>query len=322
RPGEATAFLVTIVLLVTIALLGVQYWKTIDEDFKAAGPAAGAGSGPGPSAGDEAVVTVNGLPIRQSEFLAALATVPEQMQAPLASEAGRKALAEELVRMKLLEDHARRRGLDKEPAVAGQISIVTGNILANAALRDLATTREPLTPRELYDQNLRQFESVRLSQIVIPYEGSVAAAESDSTQTEAEAVRKAGEIVQKLRGGADFAALARQESADRDSASRGGDIGMVGHGTFPDEVDEILFSLPVGSVSDPMKTMYGIHVFKVTDKQTRSFAEVEQALVRSGRQLQVENLVEDLRKDATVEFNPKFFPSEATKAPAADEPDR
>ncbi|MFN2240444.1 MAG: peptidylprolyl isomerase [Thermoanaerobaculia bacterium] len=318
RPGEAAAFVVTIVLLVAIALLGITLWKTIDKDFKSTAPVAGAAPDAPAGAGDPVLVTVNGDAVRQSEFDAAVARLPEQMQGVIASPEGRQALAEELVRMKVLEQYAREKGLDRQPDVSSALSIAQGNILANAAMRDMAASQPELTPRELYDRNRNQFEAVRLSQIVIPYQGSVVAGESQNVPPVEEALRVAGEVTARLRGGANFEELAKQVSADRQTAERGGDMGMIGHGTFPEDVDRAIFAMPVGSIADPVRTGYGIHVFKVTEKQTRSFEEVEQALIRSGRQLQANNATDELRAKATVEFNPEYFPDAAkAAAPAA-----
>lgn len=319
RPGEATAFVVTLVLLVAIALLGVTLWKTIGRDFKSATPEAGAA--PGTAAAEDAVlVTVNGEQIRQSEFEAAVERLPREMQAVIQSPEGRKALAEELVRMKALEQYARQAGLDRQPDVASAVSVAQGEILANAAIRDLVKNQKEVTPRELYDRNKQQFEAVRLSQIVVPYQGSVVAGENKNVPTQQDALRIAGEIAARLRAGADFAELAKQVSADRQTAERGGDVGLVGHGTFPEDVDAMLFSVPVNSITDPIPTGYGIHIFKVTGKESRSFEEVQETLARSGRQLQARNVADDLRAKAKVEFNPKFFPEEAAKAAQAAPP--
>lgn len=313
RPGEASAFVVTIVLLVAVALLGIALWKTIGKDFKAAAPATGtAAETAAPE--DPLLVTVNGDEIRQSEFDAAVARLPEQMQGVIGTPEGRKALAEELVRMKVLEQYARQKGLDRQPEVASALAVAQGNILANAAVRDIVATQKEVTPRELYERNRQQFEAVRLSQIVIPYQGSVVAGDAKNAPSEQEAYRIAGEIAARLKAGADFAKLAKEVSADRQTAERGGDLGLVGHGTFPEDIDKSIFALPKGSITDPVRTGYGMHVFKVTDKQTRTFEEVEEALARSGKQLQANNAADDLREKAKVEFNPKFFPEEAKKA--------
>ncbi|HEY0789343.1 MAG TPA: peptidylprolyl isomerase, partial [Thermoanaerobaculia bacterium] len=318
RPGEAAAFVVTIVLLVAIALLGVTLWKTIGKDFKKAAPETAA-AGATATAQDPVLVTVNGEEIRQAEFDAAVERLPREMQGVINSPEGRTALAEELIRMKTLEQYARQNELDRQSDVAAALSVSEGEILANAAIRDLVAKQKDVTPRELYDRNRAQFEAVKLSQIVIPFQGSAVAGQNKNVPTEQEAHRIASEIAGRLRGGADFAALAKQVSVDRQTAERGGDLGFVGHGTFPEDVDKMIFSLPVGSVTDPVRTGYGMHVFKVTDKQTRSFEEVEQALARSGKQLQARNVADELRKTAKVEFNPKFFPEEAKKA-AAERP--
>jgi peptidyl-prolyl cis-trans isomerase C len=317
RPGEAAAFVVTIVLLVAVALLGITLWKTIDKDFKSGTPAAGSARAVPPDAEDPVLVTVNGEEVRQSEFNAAVARLPEQMQGVMATAEGREALAEELVRMKVLEQYARQKGLDRQPEISSALSIAQGNILANAAMRDLVASQKELTPRELYDRNRKQFEAVRLSQIVIPYQGSVVAGEAQNVPTAEEALRIAGELVARLRAGGNFEELAKQVSADRQTAERGGDLGLVGHGTFPEDVDQEIFAMTVGSITEPIRTGYGIHVFKVTEKQERSFEEVEQVLVRSGRQLQANNATDELREKATVEFNPKFFPNAAKAAPPA-----
>lgn len=313
RPGEAAAFLVTLVLLVAIALLGVSLWRTIGGDFEQAGGGGDAAAGVRAGQSDRVVLTVNGSPIRESEMQAALASLPEHMRGALATEAGREALAEELIRMELLEQYAREKNLQRQPDVAARLEMAQGNILANAALRDLAQGQEELTPRELYDQNLHQFETVTLSQIVVAYEGSVVAGEN-AAPSRAEAMKRAAELAQRVRSGADFAAVAREASADRQSAERGGQLGRVGRGTFAPEVETRIFELPVGAITDPIETPFGIHVFKVTDKQTRSFEEVEQSLQRSGRQIQMENVMEKLREGARVEFNPEYFPNKAQDA--------
>lgn len=308
RPGEAAAFLVTIILLVAIALLGVALWRAIDDDFPLGGTPAAAGDATTTAAppADRLVATVNGMEIRESEFQATVAGLPPQMQAALGTRAGRETLTEELIKMKLLEGYARQKGLHRRPEVASRLAAAQGQILTNAALRDLLEAQEEMTPRELYDKYSARFETVRLSQIVIPYEGSVAAGEGEAP-SKLEAHSRAARIVGELHGGADFAALARRHSVDQQSAPQGGDIGQVGHGTFPEEVDAQIFALPVGGISEPIETAYGVHLFKVTEKKVRSFEEVEQALERNGRQIQMEIAIDEIRKDADVELNEEFF---------------
>ena len=62
-----------------------------------------------------------------------------------------------------------------------------------------------------------------------------------------------------------FAELAKANSACPSSA-KGGDLGEFTHGQMVKEFDEVAFKLPVGKVSDPVKTQFGYHLVMVTKK--------------------------------------------------------
>lgn len=62
-----------------------------------------------------------------------------------------------------------------------------------------------------------------------------------------------------------FAELAKKESACP-SSSRGGDLGAFTHGQMVPEFDKVAFELPVGKVSEPVKTQFGYHLILVTKK--------------------------------------------------------
>jgi foldase protein PrsA len=88
--------------------------------------------------------------------------------------------------------------------------------------------------------------------------------------------KTAKEIKEKLEKGADFAKLAKEYSKDTGSAANGGDLGWFGPGKMVKEFEDAAYSLKVGEISDPVKTDYGYHIIKVTDKEEKkSFEEMK-----------------------------------------------
>lgn len=95
-------------------------------------------------------------------------------------------------------------------------------------------------------------------------------------------------IYQLLKGGADFADLARAESQDPGSAQRGGDLGWFPSGVMVPEFDSTAFSLADGEVSEPFATAFGYHIIKRYDhRATAPFEEAKEkllaAMARDGR---------------------------------------
>ena len=84
---------------------------------------------PKADAGPEHVVMrVNDEPVTESEFQAAYAQLPEEVQRQYASEPGKQAFAEQIVRLKMLEQEGRKLGVEKDPRVAGQLAADRTNI--------------------------------------------------------------------------------------------------------------------------------------------------------------------------------------------------
>ena len=94
----------------------------------------------------------------------------------------------------------------------------------------------------------------------------------------AEAQKKINEIKATLDATPDaekaekFAELAKEKS-DCPSGSKGGDLGFFTHGQMVKEFDEAAFALPIGKISDVVKTQFGFHVILVTDKKEAVQAE-------------------------------------------------
>ena len=75
----------------------------------------------------------------------------------------------------------------------------------------------------------------------------------------------------RLKGGEDFAAVAKSLSIDTGSGTKGGDLGCNPKGTFVPEFDTAASELPVGQLSDPVQTQYGFHIILVRERKMATF---------------------------------------------------
>ncbi|MEW8972020.1 MAG: peptidylprolyl isomerase, partial [Mesobacillus sp.] len=103
--------------------------------------------------------------------------------------------------------------------------------------------------KDYYEQQKDQYTEVRTSHILV---------DDEST---------AKEIEKELKNGADFADLAKKQSTDQVSAEEGGDLGYLSGRS--QEMDPTFLAatlkLKKGEVSEPVKTIFGYHIIKVTE---------------------------------------------------------
>ncbi len=78
-----------------------------------------------------------------------------------------------------------------------------------------------------------------------------------------EQLEKANSLVEQLRNGGDFAALAQEHSDDPGSAANGGSLGEVEKGAMVPEFEKATFAAEIGAITDPVKTQFGYHIIQV-----------------------------------------------------------
>lgn len=146
-------------------------------------------------------------------------------------------------------------------------------------LTDYAKIRTQITPsdaelRSAYEANRARYRrpgSARVLHILVKVDPKAAPA------VDAAARAKAQSIVAQLRGGADFATLAKANSEDPSSSGNGGEMGWVEMGQTVEPFERAIFSLPLNTISDPIRTTeFGYHIVKVTDRRDESIRPFEE----------------------------------------------
>ncbi|MEX0980444.1 MAG: peptidylprolyl isomerase, partial [Gemmatimonadota bacterium] len=91
-------------------------------------------------------------------------------------------------------------------------------------------------------------------------------------------IDRAEELREEIRGGVSFEEVAERESVDPGSASRGGDLGTFARGDMVGAFEDVAFSVPVGEISDPVRTDFGVHLIRV-DRRTADSAQARHILI-------------------------------------------
>jgi peptidyl-prolyl cis-trans isomerase D len=122
--------------------------------------------------------------------------------------------------------------------------------------------------------NFRMPERIHVRHILVSTEGK-----SDAEKKSLKA--KADDLLKQLKGGADFAELAKKSSDDKGTGERGGDLDWVVKGQLPPEVDTAAFALKPKDLSGVVASSLGYHIIQVTEKEPariKPFEEVKTAL--------------------------------------------
>ena len=295
------------------------------------------------------LVHVNSRIITQSQFDARIdQNVRENGPPPNAAkrEEMMKSVMEELVNEALLEDRAKELDLvttdaeieDQIKRLKEQNNVTTDEDFSKALaqsgltidrLRDqLRRTvtlqrvvgREVNSKVDLSDDALRILYEREKETWRVPEKAHLAEILVSNGDDPAQAARRAKEASDLIKGGAKFEAVVRDYS-DGATKSRGGDLGLVAKGDLTAEIDKVVFSLPVGSVSDPIGTKFGWHLVKVIDKvpvSYKPFADVKAELLKREQDTQFQKklaeYLDKLKHDAVIRVLP---PGQAYYTPPA-----
>ncbi len=145
-------------------------------------------------------------------------------------------------------------------------------------------------------------KKVKLSHILIELP------DNPSSQQIAEAKEKATKVLERARGGEDFATLAERFSEDEASKSSGGDLGWIERGSIATEWEVIVFAMKKGETRGPINGPRGLHIFHVVDVEKgedKPLAEMKDqirgSLLREGMDRETRRWLAELRKKAHVE---------------------
>lgn len=209
-------------------------------------------------AAGQVLADVGGDRISREEFLEAVAGMRRQGDLQLTlktlTREGHREILDDLIEKRLYAAAARAEGLHKQPGVQRAIEQAANEILAHHYL-DVR-----ITSAMVADTELRAFYEKNKNTLIRP-------AQVKARHIVVKTPDEAHSIIKRLRGGADFAAVAAEVSLEAATRAKGGDLGWVPRGVMTKPFEDAIFALAVGQISDPIETPYGVHVVKVEETQ-------------------------------------------------------
>jgi peptidyl-prolyl cis-trans isomerase SurA len=160
--------------------------------------------------------------------------------------------------------------------------------------------------RARYDQMQRRSEqvsAVRISDILIKLP------DHPTEQQITDAKAKASSALDRVKGGEDFAAVAKDVSDDDSTKASGGELGWFERGSVNPDWEGIVFAMDKDEVRGPVNGPQGLYVLKVTDvkkSDLKPYAEMKEQLSRELRRReldkQTQTWVDELRKKAYIDI--------------------
>jgi len=262
--------------------------------------------------GGNVVAEIGAEKITLDDINEMIKTIPEQYQS--VAQAHKDMFLDSIINQKLLYGEASKLNFDKDPNVQRQLEEARKEIIIKAYLR-----KEIEDTVRISDEDAKKYYEANKDKFKEPEKANVSHILVDN-----EAAAK--DILAKLKGGADFAALAKEKSKDA-SKDKGGELGFIAKGQTVPEFEQAAFALQPGQISDVIKTQFGYHIIKVTERQPEKIMayddikdQLKQMMLSGKQKERFDMLLKDLKdKNKVVIYKDILMPPQPKVEPKAAE---
>ncbi|HVA77545.1 MAG TPA: peptidylprolyl isomerase [Candidatus Binataceae bacterium] len=291
-----------------------------------------------PNPKDPVMVTVDGHPITAGEITDYAHTERQMINATSTEEtkAVFKDATENLINRQLLIDEAARRKIEipdaevaerarefkvaggDTPALPGAapdpqlMAAVRGSMMIEKMFDDEFRARQvrptPAQIKQYYDEHHDLFVKdpgeVRISHLAVKLP------DNSTDAQKAAAHEKILKLYKEAQHTKDFAALAKANSEDSQSAAKGGDLGYFHPGQLPPVVEKAVFATPVGHLTEIFESNLGYSFIEVTARRGESFATLKEVqpkiamvILDYNEDAVVKKTLEQLERKAKIDFH-------------------
>lgn len=276
----------------------------------------------GPEQKGPYLAKVDKATITKEDFDTQYEALPDYAKEMFEGADGKERFLKELVKKEMLYQEALAKGYEKDDSYLKKLEefkkltlislLFEKEVMKEASVSDLEV-------KDFFDKNKAEFTTtsqLRASHILV------------GTEDEAK------KVLERLKKGNKFENVAKAVSIDKASAKNGGDLGYFSRGQMVPEFERAALNLKVGEMSEPVKTAFGYHIIKLTDRKEGPAVEfdrvkemIRQKLANDKQKQVFDSYVANLDKKYKVEINNESLKQlshteEKTQEPAvkAEEP--
>jgi len=249
------------------------------------------------------VAKVGNKVITLDEFNSKFSSLPQAYQDSLKD--NKEVLLDDIITEEILYEEALKKKIDKDKEIKVVLEEAKKRIVVARLIQDEIEEKvaiEDAVLLEHYNANKDQFmspEQYRASHILV------------ATLEEAVKIKD-----QLEKGGSDFSELAEEYSLDVATKKRGGDVNYFSVGQMVPEFEDACVTLNVGETSDVVKTQFGYHIIKLTDKKPSGLLEfdsvkeqIRNQLSNSVKRKAFDKLISDLKAEYKITKNLELLKS-------------
>lgn len=234
---------------------------------------------------DEVIARVGSSDVTAEEVRTLIASLEPRQRAVLAQDPGRLSqTVRAMLANRLVLKEALGKKWDQKAEVVAQIARARENVIVESFLQSMTMPPENYPSeaeiKAVYDANASAFLVPRRFQIAQIF---IAVPKDAEKAAEDAARRKIDDVVKRLKQpNTDFASLAKNESDDKASADRGGEIGWLAEAELRPEIKAQVVGLAKSATTDPIRLDDGWHIIKLLDTRaahSRPIEEVKSVLI-------------------------------------------
>ncbi|MDP8981568.1 MAG: peptidylprolyl isomerase [Acidobacteriota bacterium] len=265
---------------------------------------------------DTVVATIGDKRLTANDVKLLVAGVPPQYQQAFRTDPVK--VLEFIFVQRYLAEEAEKAGYDKLPQYKEALEYQRRDLLSRAEIQE-KRNRIPITTEaeeQYYKEHPEKYKQANVKVIYVAYNPNTKAPvdpKAPKLHSEEEAKAIIEDLRKQVLSGADFGAVAKAKSEDKESADRNGDFGVIGRGgAYPEEIKKAVFALKAGEVSEPIKQRNGYYLIKVESLTVQTYNQVQAEINEEMKGAAFDAWFKGIQKQNQVKIeNADFFKPQA-----------